>query len=258
MTSFRNLNFLTSLRFFIFIFLIIIILFNFFDIYLFKLTRSFPAILFSFFNNFVDPLSDILDPLNLIILCSLILLFNVNIRVIIKNDKKFEIIRSKTNFSFEKTNALFTYISLVCKHFIISLATAGILCNVLKYIIGVSRPKYFFLEGYERLNFFNIEHKVNSFPSGHTQAAFTLAILIIIYSRRYFIFIIIIAVLMGLSRIFMSMHFPSDLVSGAYIGSIVPILIYNYYFKDRIEKIKKKHKVFLKDLVKLMFWRVFI
>ena len=153
---------------------------------------------------------------------------------------------------------MFAYISLVCKHFILSLGIAGILCNVLKYFLGVSRPKYFFLEGYDRFDFFNIEHKVNSFPSGHTQAAFTFALLIIIYSRRYFIFIIIIAVLMGLSRIFMSMHFPSDLVSGAYLGSIIPVLLYKYNFKDKIDEIKKKHKVLFRDIMKLMFWRLFI
>ncbi len=258
MTSFKNLNFLTSFKFFSLIILIIFILFNFLDVYLFKLSRSFHGIFFSFFKNIVDPISDILDPLNLIIFCLLILLFNANIRLIIKNHKKCEIIKSKTNFSIEKINDLFAYISLVCKHFILSLGIAGILCNVLKYFLGVSRPKYFFLEGYDRFDFFNIEHKVNSFPSGHTQAAFTFALLIIIYSRRYFIFIIIIAVLMGLSRIFMSMHFPSDLVSGAYLGSIIPVLLYKYNFKDKIDEIKKKHKVLFRDIMKLMFWRLFI
>ena len=30
--------------------------------------------------------------------------------------------------------------------------------TLLKYILGVSRPKYFFNYDYERYNFFNIEH----------------------------------------------------------------------------------------------------
>ena len=125
-------------------------------------------------------------------------------------------------------------------------------------MFGVARPKYFFLEGYERINFFNLEHKVSSFPSGHTQAAFTLAVLLIIYFRRYYFAIIIVAILMGLSRIFMSMHFPSDIIAGAYLGSLVPIILYNYSFKEKIEKIKKKHNFLFKDLLRLMYWRIFI
>ena len=64
----------------------------------------------------------------------------------------------------------------------------------MKYIIGVARPKYFFFEGFERFDFFNILHKANSFPSllpGHTQAAFTLAILIMIYFKKYHFYIFV-------------------------------------------------------------------
>ncbi len=258
MKNLINFELLISIRFFIFISFFILVLFLFFDVYLFELSRSFPGILFSFFKNIIDPLSSILDPLNLIIICLLTLLLNSNVKVIIKNEKKFEIIRSKTDFDIEKVKDLFAYTSLVCRHFVFSLALAGIFCNILKYVFGVSRPKYFFLEGYERINFFNLEHKVSSFPSGHTQAAFTLAVLIIIYSKRYYFVIISFAILMGLSRIFMSMHFPSDIVAGAYLGSLVPIILYNLSFKYKIEKIKKKHDFFFKDLVRLMYWRMFI
>ena len=258
MKSTNNLQFLTSIKFFILIFFTILILFNFFDIYLFKLSRSFPGIFFIFFKSIIDPISDVLDPLNLIIFCLLVLLTNSNIKFILKNDSKLKLIKAKTNFSEKKIKDLFIFISLVCKHFLSSLAIAGISCNILKYIFGVSRPKYFFLEGYERINYFNIEHKISSFPSGHTQAAFTLAILLVIYLRRYYILIFTIATLMGLSRIFMSMHFPSDLIAGAYLGAIIPLIIYDYYFKTHIEKIVKNYKFSFKDLIQLMYWRVFI
>jgi len=211
-----------------------------------------------FFQEVIDPLSEIFDPFNIILICTLILFININIKRIISNEKKLEVIKKNTKFSLEKIISLFNFLSLVCKHFILSLALAGILCNIFKYILGVSRPKYFFLEGYSRINFFNIEHKVSSFPSGHTQAAFTLAILIIIYFNRYTLFILVLAILMGLSRIFMSMHFPSDLIAGAYLGSIVPIIIYNNFYREEVEKIKKRYNVNLKDLFRLMYWRIFI
>ena len=55
--------------------------------------------------------------------------------------------------------------------------------------------------------------------------------------------ILIIASLMGFSRIFMSMHFPSDLVAGAYLGSITPIILYNHLYREKVENIKKLRRV---------------
>ncbi|MFL2660875.1 MAG: phosphatase PAP2 family protein [Alphaproteobacteria bacterium] len=247
---------LTSLRFFFLVVFLIIFFFNFLDIFLFELTRTFHGNFFIFFKDIIDPLSDIFDPLNVIISCFIVLVVNLNIQSILRNNKKLEVIKLKTNFKAEKIFSLYNYIGLVSKHFIYSLTLAGILCNVFKYFFGVSRPKYFFLEDYERINFFNLEHKVSSFPSGHTQAAFTLAILLIIYLNRFTLFILMIAVLLALSRIFMSMHFPSDLIAGAYLGSIVPIIIYNIYFKCEIEDISKKYRINLRDLLKLLYYRI--
>ncbi len=258
MTYLKKLRILTTLRFFVFIIFTIVIFFNFFDISVFKLSRSFHGLFFEFFKEIVDPISDILDPLHIIIICLLILVFNTNIKYTLSNNDKLKIIRNNLNFSLDKIIALFNYLSILCKHFILSLVSAGVLCNLFKYIFGVSRPKYFFLEGYERYNFFNIEHKVNSFPSGHTQAAFTLAMLIIIYSNRYAFYIITLAFLMSLSRIFMSMHFPSDLIAGAYLGSVVPLILYEKIYREKIETIKKKHNIKFKDLIKLLYWRIFI
>ena len=53
----------------------------------------------------------------------------------------------------------------------------------------------------------------------------------VFYVNRYYWIIITIAILMGISRIFMSMHFPSDILFGAYLGSLIPILLYKLYTK---------------------------
>ena len=63
---------------------------------------------------------------------------------------------------------------------------------------------------------------------------------------------------MGVSRIFMSMHFPSDLLFGAYIGSLTPLLIFDWFFKDKINTIIKSNKISLSDLGKLLYNRLFI
>ena len=191
MINTKRLNFLKSIKFCILVLSLTIITFIFFDIPFFEFSKTFDISIFNFFKNFIDPLSDILDPFKIILLCLFIIFLNLNMNRIIKNEIKLRTLRSKTGFSSEKIKSSFSLINLICKHFIYSLAGAGILCNLLKYIAGVSRPKYFFNEGYDRINLFNFEHKVNSFPSGHTQAAFTLAILLIIYTNRFTLIILI-------------------------------------------------------------------
>ena len=83
--SIKKLNFLTSYSLLFFVLTISVVLFKFFDVYIFQLTRSFHGIFFSFFKNFIDPISDILDPLNIIIICLIILFANLNINSILKN-----------------------------------------------------------------------------------------------------------------------------------------------------------------------------
>ena len=258
MNNVKNLFFLTTLKFFLLISSITLFFFLFLDVAIYELTRSFKGFIFDFFKNIIDPLSDILDPLNIIIFCLILIFVNLNIHSILKNELKFRTLQNKTGFSKKKILDSFEFIKLICQHFIVSLASAGIICNLLKYIIGVSRPKYFFLHNYDRINPFNLEHKVNSFPSGHTQAAFTLAILIVIYTNRFAIIILIMACLMALSRIFMSMHFPSDLIFGAYVGSVVPIIIFKFYYMKEINKIILSNDIVISDLLKIMYYRAFI
>ena len=256
--SLKNLKQLTSLNFFIFVLIITFLIFNFLDILIFEYSKTLPNFIFWFFRNIIDPLSDILDPLHIIIISLVIIFCNYNLKKIFKNPAKSNLMEKKSGLKIKKISNSFNYYSLVSKHFFWSLATAGIACNLIKYIIGVARPKYFFFEGFERFDFFNILHKANSFPSGHTQAAFTLAILIMIYFKKYHFYILSLATLMGLSRIFMTMHFPSDIFFGAYLGSIIPILLYKKIFEKKIKLFKQSGVTSLYSFLKLIYWRIFI
>ncbi|MBI5451141.1 MAG: phosphatase PAP2 family protein [Gammaproteobacteria bacterium] len=64
-------------------------------------------------------------------------------------------------------------------------------------------------------------HRSGSFPSGHTAAIFTLAGLIILHcrgTRLAIIMALLIATLTGLSRIAVGVHWPLDLLAGAFGG----------------------------------------
>ena len=63
---------------------------------------------------------------------------------------------------------------------------------------------------------------------------------------------------MGLSRIFMSMHFPSDIFFGAYLGALVPIILYKMYYKSLIMVYDNDKLVNSREFIKLLYWRIFI
>ena len=254
----KYLNKLLSFNIFLIVIISTFLIFNFLDIRVFQFSKSFPELIFFFFKNFIDPISDIFDPLNVIILTLVVLLSNMKLKKVLKNKVKLNLMIQKTGCDSKKITDSFGFYSAISLHFFWSLAVAGIGCNIIKYIMGVSRPKYFFSEGFERIDFFNIFHKANSFPSGHTQAAFTLAVLIIIHINKFHIYILTLAILMGISRIFMSMHFPSDIFFGAYLGAVVPVFLYKYYFEKKINIYKETNVTNVYDFIRLMYWRIFI
>lgn len=73
-------------------------------------------------------------------------------------------------------------------------------------------------------NFVNLvpERDPNSFPSGHTNAAFAFALAVCMSAPKRWMKIAAVcaAVLMGLSRLYVGVHFPSDVLMGAVIGSL--------------------------------------
>ena len=89
----------------------------------------------------------------------------------------------------------------------------------------VSRPRpWLVIEGFVNLV---EEHDPNSFPSGHTNAAFAFALGICAAegSRRWMkATAVCMAVAMGLSRLYVGVHFPSDVLAGAVIGSLCGLL----------------------------------
>ncbi|MCI1268522.1 MAG: phosphatase PAP2 family protein [Ruminococcus sp.] len=64
-----------------------------------------------------------------------------------------------------------------------------------------------------------------SFPSGHTTSSFAAALVIAYYMpKRYGIAAIILAVLIAYSRLYVGVHYPSDVVGGIICGAIAALL----------------------------------
>ena len=64
-----------------------------------------------------------------------------------------------------------------------------------------------------------------SFPSDHAAAAFAIAFGVLAFSRRGGLVFLPAATLIGLSRIALGMHYPSDVVAGACVGWAAAMLV---------------------------------
>ena len=93
----------------------------------------------------------------------------------------------------------------------------SLLCTnvVLKNLFTRTRP-WLVVEGLTALV---AEHDPNSFPSGHTSASFAAATALYRHvPRKWGILALVAAALMGLSRLYVGVHFPSDVIVGVLVG----------------------------------------
>jgi len=81
-----------------------------------------------------------------------------------------------------------------------------------------------------------------SFPSGHTSAAFAAAWMIFLNKKKLGIYMIVLATLMGLSRIYLFMHYPTDVIGGAVVGILIAECVYWLYDQWRIKRITQPSK----------------
>ena len=107
----------------------------------------------------------------------------------------------------------------------------------LKTLLSRERP-YNILES---LHTFGIILKDYSFPSGHTSASFSIATTISLTMPRLSIIALVIALGIGISRIYLGVHYPTDVVAGIIIGMTSAWVINTYliiHIKTIIEMIK--------------------
>lgn len=102
----------------------------------------------------------------------------------------------------------------------------GALCTnvVLKQLIARPRP-WLEVEGLIPLVY---PTDPNSFPSGHTCAAFAAAISWARQApnRGWKVLAVVSAVLMGWTRLYLGVHYPSDVLAGALIGTLCALAVW--------------------------------
>ena len=71
-----------------------------------------------------------------------------------------------------------------------------------------------------------------SFPSGHSGASFAVSVSIFLYNKKWGTAAIVLASLIAISRLYLFVHFPTDVIVGTLIGITMAILM-NYFVKKK-------------------------
>ncbi len=102
-----------------------------------------------------------------------------------------------------------------------------LICNVLiKGNVGRTRP----FEAIDGLTYLIGKPVDSSFPSGHTSSAFSLATVIALFvsrDKRWIgILSLVTAAMIGFSRLYLGVHYPTDVICGMILGIIFGISAY--------------------------------
>ena len=120
---------------------------------------------------------------------------------------------------------------------------SGIFAQILKYFIIEPRPA-FYLEHTNYPYFIDgvTLHNFHSFPSGHTASAFALAAILSfsIEKKSYSFLFLLMAALVGYSRMYLGQHFMVDVFAGSVIGLVSSIICWMYFERTFLKLLSRR------------------
>lgn len=84
-----------------------------------------------------------------------------------------------------------------------------------------------------------------SFPSGHTVSSFAVATVYFCHSKKWGSLALVLAALIGFSRVFLFVHWPTDVLAGVVLG--VAAALMTVWLIPKIEKKRQKTEANLKE-----------
>ena len=122
-----------------------------------------------------------------------------------------------------------------------SYVLTSLVAQVLKYSIHMPRPGNYFKDKLAGIHFVKgayVIGGIQSFPSGHTVTAFSAGVVLtyLLKNKLWGIALLLVAIFVGYSRVYLSEHFFEDVTAGSVIGTFVTLFWLDYI--DRKQFIK--------------------
>ncbi len=107
---------------------------------------------------------------------------------------------------------------------------------ILKPVIGRARP----FEALEQIMLLITPPGDASFPSGHTLVSVSSAIVILRANKKLGIAALVLAVLTAFSRMYLYVHFPTDIIAGAVLAIVISVAGLAIFDKIKSRKCNRK------------------
>lgn len=116
----------------------------------------------------------------------------------------------------------------------LAVAVSGIIANLTKYAVGRARPKLFEENGSLAFDFWAWEADWASIPSGHATTGLSFGVgLALLFPRLRWVFLCL-GFWIAASRPIVGAHYPSDMLAGGLLGTLVAWLLARAFARHRI------------------------
>lgn len=97
---------------------------------------------------------------------------------------------------------------------------------LIHFFYKTPRPFMVLTEIINYKDYLKIAEYNTSFPSGHTSLAFAVAVVLFLKNKRNGSLLLILAILIGIGRILMGVHWPLDIMGGIGVGILCALMAY--------------------------------